>query len=428
MSRQDISNKVRASLLFTLVTGYEILVKHWLGLRTFFATNVSDMGPPVKLDLGYANVVQMKLILFGRYALRRQTLFPRWFRRVEAAMLRRLRRSQVDPTRLVTPLAELQASEIDAEHFYKEYVLKGRPVVIRGGASASAACKTWNIPFFRRHYGDAEVQILDPEGESEYRGPIREVLDSVGTTRRLYIYGATNLMRDHKELVEDMGVLTFRDYMTRRPGGYAGSQLFLGVHERSGSGWHCATGSNLFFMVQGQKRWTFASADYTWLLYPLVNQTCQTLISPLCLLMGRRYDIDYIRKHFPLFEFCPRQEVTLEPGDVLFNPAWSWHNVENLTRESIAVSSRWIHPILVSHNRFVECCMLFSSYLNRRRFSAMLNRGFSISDENVREIYKNPDYRSDFGRPGSFEQLRQQYGIDALHPAESLDATGQVSA
>ena len=141
-------------------------------------------------------------------------------------------------------------------------------------------------------------------------------------------------------------------------------------------------------MVQGQKRWTFASADYTWLLYPLVNQTCQTLISPLCLLMGRRYDIDYIRKHFPLFEFCPRQEVTLEPGDVLFNPAWSWHNVENLTRESIAVSSRWIHPILVSHNRFVECCMLFSSYLNRRRFSAMLNRGFSISDENVREIIK----------------------------------------
>jgi hypothetical protein len=82
----------------------------------------------------------------------------------------------------------------------------------------------------------------------------------------------------------------------------------------------------------------------------------------------------------------------------------------------------------VSHNRFIECCMLFSGYLNRRRFNAMLNRGFSISDENVREIYKNPDHRSDFGRPGSFEQLRQQYGIDALHPAESLDATGPVSA
>ena len=409
-------NLARACVLFTLITVFEFFVKQMCGLRTFFSTNVTELGPPIRLDLGYFNVLQMKLILFGRYAFRRQAMFPRWFRRVEASMLNRLRRSGVDTAKLLTPLEEVHPNEIDAESFYKEYVLKGRPVVIRGGACDTLACKNWSIAFFREYYGDAEAQILDPGEDLEYRGPIREVLDSAGTSRHLYIYGATNLMRDHQELVDHMGVLGFRKHMTRVPIGYVGSQLFLGVHHRSGSGWHCATGSNLFFMVRGKKRWTFVNADYTWLIYPLVNQTCQTLISPLHFLVARRYGVDYIRKHFPLFEFCPRQEVTLEPGDVLFNPAWNWHNVENLTRESIAVSSRWIQPIQLSHNRFTEYCMLFSKYLSRRRFGAILNRGFLISDENTREVYKNKDYRADFGRPGSFEQLRKDFDVDSLPP------------
>jgi hypothetical protein len=292
MKLKELLNKARATAIFSLVTGYEAVVKHGLGLRTFLSTNVSDAGPPVTIDMGYANVLQMKLIHFGRYAFRRQNLFPRWFNRVEGSMLRRLRRSNIDTSKLVTPLKELKAEEIDPKTFFKDYVLKGRPVVIRRGANDSEACKKWDIAYFRDHYGDAEVQILDPERESEYRGPIREVLDSVGTAKRLYIYGATNLMRDHNELVDQMEVLKWREHMTRRPNGYAGSQLFLGVHNRSGSGWHCATGSNMFFMVQGRKKWTFISPDHTWLVYPWVNKTCQTLVSPIALLMGRKFDIE----------------------------------------------------------------------------------------------------------------------------------------
>lgn len=418
MATRKVLNPVRTCILFALITAYEFLVKQVGGLRLFFCTNVTSAGPPVRLDLGYFNILQMKTILFARYAFRRQTIFAGWFRRVEAAMLKRLRASGIDPATLLTPLEEVRADDIDADRFYKEYVMKGRPVVIRGAGSDTVACRNWSLSFFRNYYGEEQAQILDPAEDNEYRGPIREVLDSVGTDRHLYIYGATNLMRDHKELVEQMDVLRFRNYMTRRPIGYVGSQLFLSVHDRSGSGWHCATGSNLFFMVEGRKKWTFASAEYTWLLYPLVNQTCQTLISPLCLLIGREYDTEYLRKHFPLFEFCPRQHVTLEPGDVLFNPTWNWHNVENLTRESIAVSSRWIQPLQVAHNRFTEYCMLFSGYLSRRRFGAIRDRAFFISDENTREVYKNKDYRSDFGRPGSFDQLRRDYAIDSLPPAD----------
>jgi hypothetical protein len=416
MKIRDILNTGRAAVVFTLVTGYELVVKQGLGLRTFLVTGVTDEEPATRLDLGYFNVLQIKTILLGRYALRRQTLFEPWFSRVEQSLLTRFRQQGVDPEQLVTQLPSIDVSEFEPERFYREYVARGRPVVIRGGVANSEACKRWNVEFFRA-YQSAQVQIYDPEGDTEYPGPIGEVLDSAGTQRRLYIYGATNLMRDHQELVEQLGVLDFRACMTRRPAGYAGSQLFLGVHRSSGSGWHCATGNNLFFMIHGRKRWTFVHPDHGWLLYPLLNQTCQTLISPLQMLMGRRYDMDYIRKHFPLFEYCPRQEVTLEAGDVLFNPTWNWHNVENLSEESVAVSSRWIQPLKVSHNRLVELFMSFSGYLAKRRFTAIRERGFSISDESVREVYRSMDHRVDFGRPGSTERLRRRHDIDSLELA-----------
>ena len=413
---RNLMNTTRAAAVFTLVTGYEMIVKQRLGLRTFLVTGVTDEPPATKIDLGYLNVLKVKTILFGRYALRRQSLFDSWFDRVEQSMLTRLRRQGLDPSQLVTQLPSIDASEFDPERFYRDYVMRGRAVVIRGGVKDSEACKRWNVEFFRA-YASEKVQILDPERDTEYQGQIGEVLDSAGTQRRLYIYGATNLMRDKPELVDQLGILNFRACMTRRPAGYAGSQLFLGVHRSSGSGWHCATGNNLFFMIQGRKRWTFIHPDHGWLLYPLVNQTCQTLVSPLAFLMGRRYDIEYIRKHFPLFEFCPRQEATLEPGDVLFNPTWNWHNVENLTEESVAVSSRWIQPLKVSHNRLVEFFMMFSGYLAKRRFTAIRQRGFSISDESVREIYRSIDHRVDFGRPGSADELRQLHEIDNLELA-----------
>jgi hypothetical protein len=403
----------RAALTFTLVTGYELVVKHGFGLRTFLVASVAEEPPEPELDLGYVEVLQMKLILLGRYALRRQDLFEAWFDRVEAAMLTRLRRTPPDPEDLISPLPTITVEDIDSERFHRDYVMRGRAVVIRGAVADSEACRRWSAEFFRA-YADAPVQIRDPARESEYPGTLAEVLDSVGTENRLYIYGATNLMRDHEELVEQLGVLDYRAHMTRRPAGYAGSQLFLGVHRQSGSGWHCATGNNLFFMVRGRKRWTFIHPDYTWLVYPLVNKTCQTLISPMLMLMGRRYDADYLREHFPLFEYCPRQEVTLEPGDVLFNPSWNWHDVENLTEESVAVSSRWIQPLAVSHNRLIEFFMLFSPYLNRRRFTAIRQRGFSISDESVREVYRSMDHRVDFGRPGAFARMCERYGFDAL--------------
>jgi hypothetical protein len=43
----------------------------------------------------------------------------------------------------------------------------------------------------------------------------------------------------------------------------------------------------------------------------------------------------------PLFRYCPRYEVTLKPGDVLWNPYYWFHSVKNMTKQSVAVAVRW---------------------------------------------------------------------------------------
>lgn len=62
----------------------------------------------------------------------------------------------------------------------------------------------------------------------------------------------------------------------------------------------------------------------------------------------------------PLYRYVDRYETVLEPGDVLWNPPWVWHGVQNLT-ESIAVSMWWINATrAISNNPVWSSLALFA--------------------------------------------------------------------
>ena len=46
--------------------------------------------------------------------------------------------------------------------------------------------------------------------------------------------------------------------------------------------------------------------------------------------------------HFLYFvRYCPIYSVTLQPGDVLYNPPWWGHAIRNITDKSVAISNRY---------------------------------------------------------------------------------------
>ena len=48
------------------------------------------------------------------------------------------------------------------------------------------------------------------------------------------------------------------------------------------------------------------------------------------------------REKFPLFEQVPVYSARLNPGDVLINPPWWWHAINNVTPSTIGCAVRWI--------------------------------------------------------------------------------------
>jgi hypothetical protein len=92
-------------------------------------------------------------------------------------------------------------------------------------------------------------------------------------------------------------------------------QIFAGK-EGTGSPFHCASVYNMFYMIDGSKKWWFVDPYDSFLGYPIavLGLNAATL---MCL-----WPYQYNEAAFPLFQYCPVYSTTLEAGDVLFNPPW----------------------------------------------------------------------------------------------------------
>jgi hypothetical protein len=97
---------------------------------------------------------------------------------------------------------------------------------------------------------------------------------------------------------------------------------------------HCAPVMNLYLQAYGRKRWVLVSPRFTPFMYPALSKG-----------LNWQSRIDFRNPNYeeaPLYRYVDRYETVLEPGDVLWNPPWVWHGVQNLT-ESIAVSMWWVN-------------------------------------------------------------------------------------
>jgi len=113
---------------------------------------------------------------------------------------------------------------------------------------------------------------------------------------------------------------------------------------------HCAPVMNLYLQAYGRKRWVLVSPRFTPFMYPALSKglNWQSRVD--------FRDPDY--EEAPLYRYVDRYETVLEPGDVLWNPPWVWHGVQNLT-ESIAVSLWWVNVVRSFANNAVLTPLAF---------------------------------------------------------------------
>lgn len=227
--------------------------------------------------------------------------------------------------------------DLSLEEFIEEYLKPGRPVVLSGVAREWTAVKKWTPKFFEENYGDAPVQLINaakqdledknykPTGHVTTVGQVVRDIESGGGAYPRFV----PLLHQFPELMEDFD----KDYLTSFRGPMARDMMFQFFMGGAGTNTalHCAIANNLFVEVYGRKRWYIFEPDYSPIFRPPMLRSTY-FISP----------IDASKPESTgIMKYVKGYHTVLEPGDVLYNPPFYWHQVENLTA-TIGVGVRWL--------------------------------------------------------------------------------------
>jgi len=329
-------------------------LESWAGIKPFVSRSLNGhpesdgAGSGPELDWGTS--LGIKLLWATAAAFRQHPLAAAAYRYSgarfvanechEALYRRVLERCRAHgPVERDVPLPEFDWRHRSSAEFHAKFVDRPHPVVLRGFASASEAVREWSFDGLVERFGQQRVLLTtaDLDGEAG-------TLDAV-ESNKVYLHNSEILFRRHPELADALPLDALAGYSDMRP---TYLQLFLG---RAGTGtpFHAAANWNWFFNIEGRKSWAFVDPRHGYLLYPH-NAMGQAAAFALC-----PHADEYDEAFFPAFSYCPIFRVTLEPGDVLFNPPWWWHAVNNESDKTVGVASRWMrHGQVGTQGRMIE--------------------------------------------------------------------------
>jgi hypothetical protein len=258
-------------------------------------------------------------------------------RRFYAKLHKRLREGPPGETHEIQKIS----AGISSKEFKKKYVQPGIPVVIKGGAKEWRCCENWSIDYFKSLYGDEDVLFVDHEQiDSDYEElKLGEILDGIREGKGKY-YRFYPLLRRHPEHIKDFDyewLLKCRNNWKWNEG----FQVFIGG-KGSYTPMHNAAANNIFIQAHGEKDWYLYHPYYTPIFDP---DPAQNVYRNGSYRQGGKvfnpFDPDF--EMHPLYRYIDRVKVNLEEGDILYNPPYWWHAVQNPS-DSIGVGYRWLAP------------------------------------------------------------------------------------
>jgi len=229
-------------------------------------------------------------------------------------------------------LPTVSVNEPDCAKKVRYYVDKNIPFVLRDT----------NLDVFENMKFDKIVQLFQHEkvlfSPSEPYCE-KQVIDEFGKIleNKCYISNVTNVFEKYKDLMSKEDEKLLHELSN---GNMDSKQMFVGVTQGSGTKMHNAFTNNFFINIEGKKTWTFFNPNNTPMLYPYFSESGVYNASES---RFSKHGVSDISK-FPLLKYCDYYEYTVEPGEILYNPASWWHAIYNETPITVAISTRWSFP------------------------------------------------------------------------------------
>ncbi len=234
-------------------------------------------------------------------------------------------------------------SNLSIEEFKNHYVKKGIPVVLDAAAKDWDCVKNWSFDYFKNLYGKDEIVVVDQHDMTApyQRMTLADVINGIKNGSNQY-YRFYPLLEKHPEHILDFDYKWLRERRNKLTV-FEAFQVFIGG-DKTLTNLHNANQCNLFTQVVGEKKWRLYHSFHTAIVDPLPVENVYRS-APL-----RKnnepfnpFEADF-EAPFALYEYIDSYEVHLKPGDVLWNPPFYWHAVQNIG-ESIGVGYRWLPPL-----------------------------------------------------------------------------------
>lgn len=347
-------------------------------------------------------------------------LFAKLRQTIEAGLLQRNL-----PERGKMPVPAIDPASITPQQFRRGYIKRYAPIVLKGLAAEWPAVRKWSPEFFQANYGAENLCVrakaVGVGQESVYTKDITlaELVEDMRHGGEYYGTNLEDLFNHNPELREDLLIPELETFSCARPLGLSPSQRKGGRYPRWGeifstqifitrrgrTGYHCAAGGNFFVQVYGRKRWVFVNPRHTPFMYPVIRKDFFYSGSTVDDRMGRD---ELFQAGHGLYNFIPKYEVVLDPGDVLYSPQWWWHTVDNLG-PSIGVSMRFLSAPFASNPVYSTMSMFSPNVV--RHFFQIIRTGWGVDRTGARTL---------------FEPEPSQAKAAANRPAGKTEAAGRL--
>lgn len=297
---------------------------------------------------------------------RRLDAMRRWSVRALSRQLERRPEGRIEPVDAL--------ERADPRVIQREYIERCRPVVLKGAALGWPAAREWSFAWFRRFAPDAELYIAEESFERSREGLSYEIelrphtmssfVDAVEAGERVYLKFLP-LFKRYPRLLEALDLAAFGRWSGNAGRHPIDNELYMG-----GGGTvthlHMERSDIFHACLVGRKRWRLHPPSMSTFLYPVPART-----------LFVASEVDFLRPDpdvHPWYRWADGWETVLEPGDVLYLPAWCWHAVENLEpvisanymwydrrRAARAHALHWLNGVLLERrgqgtiDQFVEC-------------------------------------------------------------------------
>jgi hypothetical protein len=348
----------------------------------------------------------------------------------------------------VPPRPVPRAPRLGREEFEREFLAQGQPVVVEGGASGWPARTAWAPERLQERLAGRKVRVASSErdvfGYDEARAAyeheeldIAEAVALITRARpsgRSYYLMQQSIAREFPELAADLPALEYLG------GARASPHLWFGT-EGNLTPLHYDMANNLFAQLVGRKSFLLFEPGDAERLYPWPARSKHHNLSEVD---PERPDLE---RH-PQFVQAQPWTCSLEPGDLLFLPAFWWHQVRSLEmgvsvsiwwaprpEQFLAPMARRIAPVLYERDRLLTLKGLVSEpgehqgFLGMARFmeahaqpaTALLFAGAALEDS-LRLLYLRHVKPSD---PAVVRDAGRM--VDALAATPALSAADVAS-